>query len=397
MNSATRRRRIMKKKFKSGQFKVPFFIPQITDEDKKAVLSALDKPLLTDGPRLQEFESNFAKFVGSKFAVGVSNATSALHMSLKALGVREGDEVIVPDITFVATANAVLLSGATPILADVNIDDYNISISSVKKNITTKTKAIIPVHMAGKACDMNEIRKIAKKSNIFVIEDCAHAIGTKFRGKHVGTFGDIGCFSFYPTKNITTIEGGMIVTNNQSIEQYVKRARSHGITRSLIQRYEHGMPWEYDIEDPGYNYRLDEIRSSLGLVQLRRIKKLNQLRRSASRYYNYKLRDTHGIITPHISEDNSDSNHLYIIRITREFGMKRNELFKKLLKDGISTTVHYKPIHRFSLFKKRAKKYSSLENSDKLYLELLSLPLFPTITKREQDQVINNIVRYQRT
>ena len=396
MNNTTRRNRNMKKSSKNGQFRVPFFVPQISDEDRKVMISALDKPLLTDGPRLLEFESNFAKFVGTRFSVGVSNATSALHMSLKALGVKEGDEVIVPDITFVATANSVLLSGATPVLADVNMDDYNISMSSIKKNITAKTKAIIPVHMAGKSCDMNEIRRIVKNNNIFVIEDCAHAIGTKFRGKHVGVFGDIGCFSFYPTKNITTIEGGMVVTNNRNVEQYVRRVRSHGINRSLIQRYNQGFPWEYDIEDPGYNYRLDEIRSSLGIVQLKRVKKLNELRENATKYYNSKLRGLTGVIIPDISKNNEDSYHLYMIRVTKEFGMKRNELFKKLLKDGISTTVHYKPIHKFSLFKKRAKTYSSLANSERLYSELLSLPLFPTITKKEQELVVNSIMGYHR-
>jgi dTDP-4-amino-4,6-dideoxygalactose transaminase len=379
------------------QFKVHFFIPQITDEDKKSIQAALSRTILTDGSKLREFEHNFSKFVDSKFAIGVSNATSALHMSLKALKIKPGDEVVVPDITFVATANAVLLAGATPVLADVNIDDFNISVSSIKKNITKRTKAIIPVHMAGKACNMIEICKIAKKANLFVIEDCAHAIGTKFGDKHVGTFGDVGCFSFYPTKNITTIEGGMVISNNQNIEQYIRRARSHGITRSLMQRYEIGMPWEYNIEEPGYNYRLDEIRASLGLSQLRRIKKINQLRLAAVKYYNNRLKKIRGIITPEISKNNKDSHHLYIIRITTEFGITRNELFKKLLEDGISTTVHYKPLHRFSTFRKLAKTYDSLENSNILYSQLLSLPLFPTITRKEQDLVMDCIAKHMKS
>jgi len=387
----------MKENFsRSGQFRVPFFRPHITKEDREAVFSALDKSLLTDGPKLREFERDFAKLVGSRFAMGVSNATSALHLSLKALNIKNGDEVIVPDITFVATANAVLLSGATPILADVNLDNLNISTSSIKKNITSRTKAIIPVHMAGKACDMIEIKKIAKKFNIFVVEDCAHAIGTKFMGKHVGTFGDIGCFSFYPTKNITTIEGGMIVSNNQNVERYIKRARNHGITKSLVQRYEEGMPWEYDIKEPGYNYRLDEIRASLGIIQLRRLKKLNKLRHNAVRYYNSKLANVSGIITPKILKNGEDAHHLYIIRITEKFVLGRNELFKKLLEERISTTVHYKPLHRFSIFKKYARKYGGLENSNKLYTELLSLPLFPTITRKEQDIVICSILKHNR-
>jgi len=378
----------------NNRFKVPFFMPEITKSDKSAILSAMNNSLLTDGPKLRQFESNFAGFINAKFAIGVSNATSALHLSLKALNIGKGDEVIVPDITFVATANAVLLSGATPVLADINISDFNISIESMKKNITKKTKAVIPVHMAGKPCDMKKIKQIAKKFKMYVIEDCAHAIGTSVRGKHVGVFGDIGCFSFYPTKNITTIEGGMIVTNNNKIEGYLKLARNHGITKSLMDRYQSGMPWEYDVKEPGYNYRLDEIRSSLGINQLKRIRKLNVLRKKAAEYYNSKLGNIKGIITPITSKGNEDAHHLYIIRITNEFGMKRNNLFKELLKNNISTTVHYKPLHMFSIFKKQARIYNNLENANKLYPELLSLPLFPTISRKQQDIVIRNLSKY---
>ena len=201
----------MKKGIKNN---ISFFKPWITKEDKKAVMDALDNSLLTDGPILREFENKFAKFTNAKYAIGVSNATSALFLSLKALGIGKGDEIIIPDITFVATANAVLQTGATPIFADVEKNSMNISTKSIIKNITSKTKGIIPVHFAGRVCDMKNISKIAKKNNIVVIEDCAHAIGARLNKKHVGTFGNVGCFSFYPTKNITTIEGGMIITNS---------------------------------------------------------------------------------------------------------------------------------------------------------------------------------------
>ena len=192
--------------FGDTSIKVPFIIPEVTKNDKNAVLNALSSKLLTDGPKLRKFESIFAKFTGAKFAVGVSNGTAALHLSLKALGIGKGSEVIIPDITFVATASSVLLTGATPVLVDVN-EDLNISVSSIKKSITSKTKAIIPVHFAGKSCKIKEIAVIAKKNRVAIIEDCAHAIGSRINGKHVGTFGQSGCFSFYPTKNFTTIEG----------------------------------------------------------------------------------------------------------------------------------------------------------------------------------------------
>ena len=222
----------MKKKtidaFNDASISVPFIIPEITKNDKNAVLNALNSRLLTDGPKLHKFESVFAKFTGAKFAVGVSNGTAALHLSLKALGIGKGSEVIIPDLTFVATASSVLLTGATPVLVDVD-EDLNISIPSIKKAITTRTKAIIPVHFAGKSCKIRQIASIAKKNHIAIVEDCAHAIGSKVNNKHVGTFGQTGCFSFYPTKNFTTIEGGMVITNSKHIADIVRSARNHGI------------------------------------------------------------------------------------------------------------------------------------------------------------------------
>ncbi|NDB92738.1 MAG: DegT/DnrJ/EryC1/StrS family aminotransferase, partial [Nitrososphaeria archaeon] len=310
----------------NNSIKVPFFAPEITDQDRKIVFDALKSPLLTDGPILRKFEARFSSYIGSKYAIGVSNATSALHLSLRALGIGKGDEVIIPDMTFVATASSVILAGAIPVLADINVDDLNISPSSIKKNLTTKTKAIIPVHFAGKSCDMNAIRQIAKKHDLFIIEDCAHALGTRFNGRHVGTFGDAGCFSFYPTKNITTIEGGMITTNSKKITDYVQKARNHGILKSLAQRYTKGKPWEYDVTEAGYNYRIDEIRSALGLNQLGRLEKINNRRRYACEYYNQKLRNCNWIEVPTITKN--DSCHLYIIRIKKHGSANRDKIFE---------------------------------------------------------------------
>lgn len=379
-----------KDSFDDSTIKVPFFVPNISKEDKIAIHNTLSSLLLTAGPVLSKFEKHFSNFTGSKYAIGVSNATSALHLSLKSLGIGRGDEVIVPDITFVATANAVLLAGATPVIVDVN-NDLNISVESIKNNLTKKTKAIIPVHLAGNVCDIEQICKIARQNNIFVIEDCAHAIGTIKKNKHVGTFGDIGCFSFYPTKNITTIEGGMVITKSKKISQFLETARNHGISKTLTQRYTSGFPWDYDIHEPGFNYRLDEVRSALGLSQLKRIKKLNLQRKNACVYYNNKLKQIDGIETPEYS-NNHNSYHLYIIKIQKNFGMSRNNLFKNLLKSGIRTSVHYKPLHEFSVMKKLSKLSRNLEKSKSLYNEILSLPLYPQITKKEQDLVIKSLI-----
>ena len=387
----------MKKKidaFGDASIKVPFIIPEITKNDKNAVLNALNSRLLTDGPKLRKFESIFAKFTGAKFAIGVSNGTAALHLSLKALGIGKGSEVIVPDITFVATASSVLLTGATPVLADVD-ENLNILIPSIKKSITSRTKAIIPVHFAGKPCKINEITSIARKNRISIIEDCAHAIGARVNSKHVGIFGQAGCFSFYPTKNFTTIEGGMVVTNSKNIADFVRYARNHGITKTLTSRFSSGKPWDYDIKNSGYNYRLDEIRASLGINQIKRVKKMNLLRKKAADYYNKKLEDIEGVIVPGKSIGVEHVHHLYVIRITRKYGITRDMLFQKLLKIGIRTSVHYKPLHMFTIFKKMAKIIDSLSNSVHVYSQILSLPLYPSISKKQQDLVINNIKKYK--
>jgi perosamine synthetase len=369
--------------------KVPFFNLFISKKDKKAVSDALNLKLLTNGPKLKEFENAFAKFTGAKYAVGVSNATAALHLALKANGIGKGDEVIIPSLTFVATANAVIQSGATPVLADVDLDDLNISIESIEKNLTSKTKGIIPVHLAGKPCKINNIVNLANKKEIKIIEDCAHAIGTKFKQKHVGLFGNAGCFSFYPTKNMTTIEGGMVITNSKSVALNIISARNHGINSSLSQRYSSKKPWDYDVIEPGYNYRIDEIRSSLGISQLKNLTKMNILRKKAAEHYNIKLKNIKGVEIPSTSKNNFDSHHLYIIRIKNDFKISRDQLYNKLLKNGIQCTVHYKPIHKFSAYKKM--KFKDLKNSENLYNQVLSLPFYPSISKKDQDYVISCI------
>jgi|TARA_B100000949_G_scaffold110074_1_gene97513 dTDP-4-amino-4,6-dideoxygalactose transaminase len=376
--------------FNDSHIKVPFVLPEITNEDKKAILSTLNQNLLTDGPKLREFENKFAKFTGAKYAIGVSNATAALQLSLKAIGIGKGDEVIIPDLTFVASANAILFTGATPIIADIDKEDYNISIDSIKKSLTNKTKAIMPVHFTGKSCKMHKIRNIAKKNNLRIIEDCAHAIGSRLGKKHVGTFGDAGCFSFYPTKNITTLEGGMVITNSRKISEEIKALRNHGITKSYKDRFTKGKPWEYDVIIPGYNYRLDEIRSALGISQLKRIAKNNLKRKKAALYYNSKLKNNESVIIPKILKDEDHACHLYVLRIKENGKFSRDYLFQKLLKNGIRSSVHYKPIHEFTAYKKNAKIIDKLDNSKLVYKEMISLPLYPQIKKKQQNLVLQN-------
>ena len=376
--------------FKDSTIKFPAYEPWISKDDKQIVNKALDQSMLTLGPQLEKFEVDFCKYTKSKYAVAVSNCTAALHLSLKALGIKERDEVIIPDLTFVADASAILACNAKPVIVDINKNDFFLSISNLKKNITKKTKAVIPVHIYGQVCNINEVLDVAKANNLKVVEDCAHAIGTFHKSKHVGTIGNTGCFSFYPTKNITTAEGGMVITNSKNIADKVRQLRSHGMLKSLKSRYAGGYPWVFDISEPGYNYRLDEIRCALGISQLRRVAKINKMRKTAVSYYHSKLHNIPGIILPDMVRDKSHSYHLYTIRVTKSFGMSRNQLFKKLKQAGIRTTVYWMPVHKFTAYNKYVKK-SNVITTSKIYDEILSLPLFPNISKRHQDAVINCI------
>jgi len=376
---------------KNNAIKVPFFLPYVDSKDITEIKKAALSSFLTNGPKLDSFEQKFKKFTKSKYAVGVSNATSALYLSLKALGIKKNDEVIIPDLTFAATANSVLQTGAIPVLADINEETLNISAGSIIKNISRKTKAIIPVHLAGTPCDMQKIMRIARSHSLKVIEDCAHGIGTSYNKKHVGNFGNAGCFSFYPTKNLTTIEGGMVVTNDKKIADFIQLARNHGMSRSLMSRYSTGKPWEYDIKDIGYNYRLDEIRSALGISQLQKLTILNKKRLIAFRYYNKELKNIPGLIVPNEKNFKNNSCHLYIVRITSDAKITRDKLFYSLQKKGIGSSVHYKPLHEFTLFRKKGTSRDSLSISKRMYKEILSLPMYPQLTRYSQDYVIKSI------
>jgi len=376
---------------KNNAIKIPFFLPYVDSKDITEIKKAALSSFLTNGPKLDLFEQKFKKFTKSKYAVGVSNATAALYLSLKALGIKKNDEVIIPDLTFAATANSVLQTGATPVLADIDEETLNISAESIIKNINRKTRAIIPVHLAGTPCDMQKIMRIARSNSLKVVEDCAHGIGTSYNKKHVGNFGNAGCFSFYPTKNLTTIEGGMVITNDKKIADFIQLARNHGMSRSLMSRYSAGKPWEYDIKDIGYNYRLDDIRSALGISQLQKLTMLNKKRLIAFRYYNKGLKNMPGLIVPNEKNFKNNSCHLYIIRITSEAKISRDKLFYSLQKKGIGSSVHYKPLHEFTLFRKKGVSRNSLSVSKRIYKEILSLPMYPQLTRSSQDYIIKSI------
>jgi UDP-4-amino-4,6-dideoxy-N-acetyl-beta-L-altrosamine transaminase len=371
---------------------IPFFIPWVTREDKKTVLEALSSRWLTGGPKAKEFEKIFANYLGIKHAVAVNNCTAALHLAMRALNIGPGDEVIVPVFTFAATANAPLFVGAKPVFADIDEKTFNISPKDIQNKITKKTKAIIVVHYGGQPCDMKEIMQIAKRHNLHVVEDCAHSLGAEYMGQKTGSIGTIGCFSFYPTKIITTLEGGMVTTNDEEIAKQIKVLREHGMTRGAFDR-EKTATWYYDVVNLGYNYRLNEVQAALGISQLKRIDEINKKRIEAANYYTKKLKKTNGIIPPYEAKDRTHVYHLYAIRaVEQKRGINRDELYKKLSKKHIGLSVHYTPLHLLTFYKKTlGYKTGDFPIAEQVSKEVLSLPIYPTITKTQIDYVVKEI------
>ena len=356
------------------------------ESDVQAIREVILSGWWGKGPKVQEFEEKFAEMIGVKHAIAVTSNSHGQDLVMKAMGFK-GVDVINPTMSFIATAEIPLWNECTSNIVDVDRVNLNITAEEIEKWKRPDSEVCIAVNNCGIPAPIDEIRKVFGG---FIIEDCAHAIGTIYNGKHVGMFGKAGCFSFYPTKNFTTIEGGMVITNSKRIADFVRTARNHGLTKSLSQRFSRGKPWDYDVKQTGFNYRLDEIRASLGINQLKRVKKLNELRKSVCKYYYENLSDIDGIIAPNISNKNDNVYHLYIIRVNKNYGKSRDNLFRKLLKLGIRTSLHYKPLHEFTVYKKLAKK-KSLSNTINLYNEILSLPLHPYLTRKEQDYVIKCI------
>jgi len=370
--------------------KVPYFRPWITSEDKKYVLHSLTQQWLTNGPMLQKFEDGIKRFIKTKYAVGVGSATHALHLSVKSLGIQSHDEVIVPTFTFAATANAVSYCDAKPVLVDVDPNTFNIIPKMIEKKITKKTRAIIIVHYGGQSCNMDEIISIAKKNNLFLIEDCAHALGSIYKNKKCGSFGDTGCFSFYPTKIITTGEGGMITTNNSKLFEKFKILKSQGMNILPTEREKSSL-WKYDIVDLGFNYRLDEIRSSLGLSQLKRINKINKMRIKIAKTYDSLLKKINGITIPIVESDRNHIYHLYTIKIEKNYHLTRNELFNKLHNAGVGSSVQFYPLHLMSYNKGKYKK-NDFPIANKLKDQVISLPIFPNMSTKQIEYVTKQLI-----
>lgn len=373
---------------KTGRKMIPYGRQTIEEDDIQAVVDVLRSDYLTTGPKIAEFEKMVADYVGAKYAVAISNGTSALHAACFAAGIQPGDEVITTPLTFAASSNCVLYCGGTPVFADVDLKTYNIDPEDIRRKITDKTKAIIAVHLAGQPCDMDEIHKIAKEHDLIVIEDGAHALGSVYKGKKVGTLSDMTTFSFHPVKPITTGEGGMIVTDNEEFYQKMMLFRSHGITRDENLMTRNDGPWFYQQLDLGYNYRITDIQCALGCSQMKKLDRFLALRKEIVARYNEAFADCENIVTPYQLPETESGWHLYIVQVKN---CDRRKVFEALREHGIAVNVHYIPVYLHPYYQEHGYKDVHCRNAEEVYSHIISLPLYPTLTEEQQQYVIETL------
>ncbi len=386
----------------------------IDEEDINAVIDVLKGDWITQGPKIDEFEKALANYCGAKYAVAVNSGTSALHLACLAAGIKEGDEVITTPITFVASANCVVYCGGIPVFADINKDTYNIDPSEIRKKITSKTKAVIPVDFAGLPCDMEAIRKIADEHDLIIIEDACHALGAEWKDSNgrwhkTGScsYSEMTVFSFHPVKHITTGEGGAVLTNNAELYEKFLSLREHGIIRNLEKFINKDLAfslnpeslilnpnsWYYEIHELGFNYRITDIQCALGLSQLKKLDMFLAKRRSIASAYSQAFKDIELVTTPAEPEDKKPAYHIYVLQIDFErLGKTRADVMNKLRASGIGTQVHYIPIHLQPYYSnKLGYRKGHYPAAEEYYDKALSIPIYPKMNDAEIKRVIDSV------
>jgi perosamine synthetase len=324
--------------------RIPLSRPEIMNRDIKSVLKVLKTPNLSLGPKVEEFEDKIAHFIGSKYAVAVNSGTSGLHLCVKALGIGKGDEVITTPFSFVASANCVLYEGTKPVFVDIDPKTLNLDVDQIEHKITKRTKAILPVHVFGNPCDMGKMVTVARRHRLWIIEDACEAMGAEYRGRRVGNFGISGVFGFYPNKQLTTGEGGMIVTDNKKIAEICRSLRNQGRTSGERWLSHHRL---------GYNYRLSDIQCALGISQMERITTILERRERVARYYQIRLKDVKGIELPYSEKGNKISWFVFVIRLDKNYQKRhRDELMRRLMAHGIECNNYFPPIHLQPFYRK---------------------------------------------
>ncbi len=352
--------------------------PVLGNDEIEAVKDVLKLGMLAQGPKVEQFEEAFASYIGTRYAIATSNGTAALHIALLAAGIGKDDEVITTPFSFIATANAILFCGARPIFVDIDENTFNINPSLIYGKITPRTKAILPVHLYGHPCDMKEIVKLCDEHNLALVEDACQAHGAEHRGKKVGSFG-IGCFSFYPTKNLTTGEGGMITTDDKDIAQKARMIRNHG----QKEKYSH--------EILGYNYRMTDIAAALGVCQLKKLDEFNRKRIENAKLMTQEISKIRGLTPPFVATDVKHVFHQFTIRVTADYEMSRDKLKESLKRRGIGAEVYYPlPIHKQPYYQQSGYNHC-LPSSEKTAMEVLSLPVYPGLTPEELNYIVEAI------
>lgn len=373
----------------------------IDEADIAAVVETLQSPALTCGPKITELEKKLCEVTGAKYAVVVSNGTAALHIAAMAAGIGPGDEVIVSPITFAASANCVLYCGGTPVFADINPKTYNIDPASIRSKITDKTKAIVAVDFTGQAVELDEIRAICKEYNLILIEDAAHSIGTKYNGQPVGSVADMTTFSFHPVKTVTSGEGGAVTTNDEELYRKLRLYPTHGITRNQEEMCNPSdAGWYYEQVDLGYNYRMTDIQAALLISQLDKLPAFSARRKEIVEKYNNIFNQMPEILVQEEIAQSDTTRHLYILRLNTELlKCDRRQFFDALRAENIGTQVHYIPVYWHSYYEKLGYKKGLCPEAEKLYTEIVSLPLFYSMTDEDVEDVIKavkKIVSYYR-
>jgi len=384
------------------EMKVPFAMPECGENEIREVADVIRSGWLTTASRCVRFEHDFAAFIGVKHALAVNSATAALHLGLESLGIGEGDLVLVPTLTFTATAEVVRYLGAHPIFVDCDPDTFCMTPDQIEKSLNVcgrkpeELKALIPVHFGGHPCDMGALLEFSSQNGLKVMEDAAHAIPTRYKGRLVGAFGDVTCFSFYANKTMTTGEGGMLCTDDDEIARRVKVMRLHGINRDVWDRFSTGASWEYDVVAPGFKYNMPDINAALGIHQLKKVDLFREKRERVARIYYEELKDVEGFILPKLKCKMEDHSwYIFVVLIDRDRakgGIGRNEFITEMTKRNIGTSVHYKPLHRMTYYKEKYNlKQEMFPNAEWVFERCVSLPMFSAMTDEQLGYVVESV------
>ena len=372
---------------------LPFSEPLLGEEEIDAVVDCLRSGWLTSGIKVKEFEHDFAAYVGCQHALAVNSCTAALHLALEAVGVGPGDEVITCPMTFTATAAVIEHLGARPALVDCESSTLNLDPSLIEARITPQTRAILPVHFGGQSCEMDAILGIARAHGLPVVEDAAHALPTHYRGRMIGTLGDVTCFSFYATKTVTTGEGGMAVTDRADLAERMRLMHLHGMSRDAWKRYTQNGSWSYEILAPGYKYNLTDIAASIGIHQLRRAEAFYVRRRRIARLYTEALSGLRGVEVPEVWDEDGHAWHLYVLRLVPEaLTIDRDTFIARLVAMNIGVSVHFIPLHLHPYYRdKYGFAPTDFPNAYEAFQRILSLPIYPKMTDDDVQDVIDAV------